>query len=492
MEQNTDKKKTSVKRNYIYNTLYKVLTMITPLITAPFLARVIGKDNVGIFSYTYAIAYNFSLVAKLGLINYGSRSIARVRDDETRLAETFSQIYYLQVITSVIATIAYYCFVRLFTNDYTTIFLLNGIYVFSIAFDIDWLFYGTENFKSISLRNAFIKIATVIAIILFVKTENGLLTYVIIMIVSDVLKFAAIWLGFGKTTKFVKVAFREIFRHLKPCAILFIPVIATSVYRSMDKIMLGALSDMGQTGLYEYSEKIVYMLLGFVTSLEVVMMPRISNMLEKGNKDAALKSIGHSMTFVIALTSAMAFGISGITSRFIPLFYGEEFLGCIELLPPLAMTLILIGIANVVRTQYIMPKGRDIIYVISTIIGAVVNLVVNWICIPLLGAKGAVIGTIFAELSVAVYLLFVVRKELPLLEYLKNGFVFPIIGLIMAVAVHFIGTAIENVVVSLIVQVTAGILLFGLLSGLYLKRFQPELFATIMRPFRKIARRFKK
>lgn len=487
-----DKLKTNATKNYIYNTLYKVLTMLTPLITAPFLARVIGKDNVGIYSFTFSIAYNFSLVAKLGLINYGSRAIAKVRDDKIKRSETFSQIFYLQIVTTVIATLAYYIFVLFFAKEYKTILLINGIYVFSISFDIDWLFYGLEDFKTVSLRNTFVKLVTVVSILAFVRKENGLMTYVIIMILSDILRFASMWLKFGKATYLSKASVNAVFSHFKPTLVLFIPVIATSIYRSMDKIMLGALSDMGETGLYEYSEKIVYMLLGFVTSLEVVMMPRISNMLEKGEKDSAFKSIQQSMTFVVALTCAMAFGISGITNRFIPLFYGEEFDGCRALLPPLAITLIFIGWANVIRTQYIMPKGKDKIYVISTVIGAVVNLIANFIFIPMFNAMGAVIGTMAAELSVAIYLTVIVSKKLPIRSYLKNTFAFPIIGVLMWFSVDQIGKHIDNIYISLFVQIVFGGVFFIALSMLFIYFSQPELFDAFKKTVTKIIRRISK
>lgn len=474
-------KKTSASKNYIYNTLYKVLTMLTPLITAPFLARVIGKENVGIYSYTFAIAYNFSLFAKLGLINYGSREVAKARDNAEKLSKVFSQIFSLQIITSVVVTAVYYGFVMFTNSDYKTILLINGLYVLSIAIDIDWLFYGLEKFKLVSIRNAAVKIITVVLILLFVKKENGLLTYVIIMIASDVLRFVSIWVGFGKSTKIVKQPIKDVFSHFKPMFVLFIPVIATSIYRSMDKIMLGALSDMGETGLYEYSEKIVYMLLGFVTSLEMVMMPRISNMLKSGKKEEAFKSIEHSMTFVCFLTSAMAFGISGITNRFIPIFYGEDFIGCTKLLPLLSITLIFIGWANVIRTQYIMPSQKDSVYVISTLLGAVINLIINFIFIPKMGAVGAVIGTIGAELSVAVYLTAVVRRDLPVFKYLKNCAAFPVIGVIMYTAVNFIGTLIDNVMISLVVQICAGALIYVVLSALYIKFVLPNLFETVLK-----------
>jgi O-antigen/teichoic acid export membrane protein len=330
-----------------------------------------------------------------------------------------------------------------------------------------------------AMRNAFIKVLTVVAILVFVKNKDDLVKYVFIMACGEFIKYASIWISFRKNTKLVKVQIRNIFGHLKPTAVLFIPVIATSVYRSMDKIMLGFMTTMEETGIYENSEKIVYMLLGFVTSLEMVMMPKISNLFENGKIEEAHRNISKSMIFVMALTSSMAFGIIGITPNFVPWFYGSEFMGCIELLPPLVITLVFIGWANVIRTQYIVPKGRDSIYVISTLIGAAINLIVNLMFIPLLGAKGAVIGTIAAELSVAIYLSIIVRKELPILRYLKETIIFPIIGIIMAIIVRIVGIIGAGLRV-IVVQIVIGGVVFMILSMFYLKLINNDLYNNII------------
>ncbi len=485
-------KKASATQNYIYNTLYKVLTFITPLITAPYLARVIGRDAVGIFSYTYAIAYNFTLLAKLGLISYGSRAVARVRDDKTLLSKTFSEIYLMQLLTTAFASIVYFVYALAFATDYKTIILVNGLYVLGIAFDIDWLFYGLENFKMTSMRNAVVKVLTVFAILLFVKTKEDLLIYVIIMVASDMIRFLSIWIHFHKCTYFSKIKFSDCLRRFKPNLLLFVPVIATSIYRSMDKIMLGAMSTMSETGLYENSEKIVFMLLGFITSLESVMMPRISNLLETGRKKDALASIDKSFTFVIFLTSAMAFGVCGITERFVPLFYGSEFLGVISLLPWLAVTLIFIGWANVIRTQYVIPVGKDTLYLWSTVIGAVSNLIINYLLIPKLGAFGAVIGTIVAELSVACFLSAVVRKQLPIFTYLKKNCAFIAFGVVMAVITHFCGKIFASSYISLLFQVFVGAAFYLTASLFYLKRFNAELYAQLSYRIKRLYHRFVK
>lgn len=470
---------TSAAKNYIYNTIYKILSLLTPLITAPYLARVIGVEGVGTFSYTYAISYNFCLLAKLGLMNYGSRSIAKARDNGNNLNRVFSEIYCLQVLSTMIATTAYIIYIIFFATKYNDILWINILYVLGIAIDIDWLYYGMENFKSIATRNMLVKLMTVVLILIFVKEKDDLLIYAAIMTISEFIKFASIWIGVPKHVRLSKVKFKDILIHFKPTLILFVPVIATSVYRLMDKIMLGSMSGMFSTGVYENSEKLIFLLMGFITSLEVVMMPRMSNLIENGRQKEAYDSISKSMSFVIALSSAMAFGIIGIRKQFIPWFYGEEFYDCVYLIPGLAITLCFIAWANVIRTQYIMPTEKDNIYVISTLVGAGINLVVNLALIPHYKAMGAVVGTVIAELSVALFLSFVVRKKLPLLSYMKKCLFYIIDGIIMAIIVDKIGQEINLGLGTIILQILVGAFIYISMAFIYIKFTQKDLYEHI-------------
>lgn len=474
-------KKENPVKNYLYNISYKILTLIIPLITAPYLARVIGAEGTGIYAYTYSIAHFFMLAAKLGVMNYGSREIARVRDDENELKRVFNEIYRLQVFVASIVSISYYVFIAFFSHDDFAIYAVNGIYVLSIIFDIDWLYYGIENIKTMTIRNTVIKILTVISILLFVRDRNDLLAYIIIMAVSELLKFFSLWFGVRRITSFSKIDIKKSLSHFRPILILFVPVIAMSIYRSMDKVMLGSMTDMVETGIYENTEKIIYVLLGFISSLENVMMPRLSNLFSKGKKAEAIKNINFSLIFVTWLSCALAFGISGISKRFIPLFYGDDFIGVISLMLPLATSLIYIAWADVIRSQYLVPKGYDNSYVVSTAVGAIINLAVNIILIPKFGAMGAVVGTVCAELSVAIYVSFIAYKDIQILNTLKKASIFVLIGIVMMETVKYIGNIIPNPLPAICIQIITGAIIYVLLSFVYIRIFLPDVYKMILR-----------
>ena len=173
--------KTSPKKNFIYNIIYQLLIMIIPLITAPYLSRTVGVDGVGTYSYTYSIAYYFMLFTLLGVNNYGNRTIAKVREDKVKLSKTFWEIYSLQVSLGIIMLVCYCIYILLFCNEYRNIAVIQTLFIVSAMLDINWFFFGIEEFKKTITRNTLIKVGNIILILLAVKSKNDLWKYTLIM-----------------------------------------------------------------------------------------------------------------------------------------------------------------------------------------------------------------------------------------------------------------------------------------------------------------------
>ena len=248
---------TSLKKNFIYNVVYQMLLIILPLITAPYIARTLGAEGVGIYSYTYSVAQYFLLFAMLGISNHGNRSIAAVREDDCKLSRTFWSIYSIQAFMYVLAIIAYLIYLFAFNVDNKTIVAIQFIYVVSGALDISWYFFGTEQFKITVTRNMIIKIATVILMFIFVHNPGDLAKYTVIMAGGTFLSQAYLWTYIFRQVDVVKVNWIDIKKHIKEVIILFIPVIAYSIYKLMDKIMLGNMTTYMQVGYYENAGKII-------------------------------------------------------------------------------------------------------------------------------------------------------------------------------------------------------------------------------------------
>ena len=457
-----------LRKNFFYNIIYQVLILILPLITVPYVARVLGADGVGIHSYTYSISYYFMLIAMLGLNNYGNRSIAKVRDNKDELSKTFWSIYLLQFIVSTLMVITYLIYIILFNIRYKQIAVIQIFYVISSIFDINWFFFGLEKFKITIIRNTIIKIISLVSIFLFVRNSDDLWVYTLILSGSTFLSQIILWPYIKKYVNFTKIKIIDILKHLKPCLILFIPVIAVSIYKIMDKIMLGNMASIVEVGYYENAVKIIDVPKGIITSLGTVMLPRMSNMIAKGEEEKIKMYIGKSLQVIMFLALPITMGLIAISDDFILIFLGNNFTKTGTLIKYLAISLIFLSWANVIRTQYLIPKERDKDYIISVILGAIVNLVMNIILIPRYASIGACYGTICAELIVMLYQTYKVKNELNISVYIKNIMIFVINSLIIFIIVDLLNYIPMSIYYRLILQVIIGIIIYIVLNFKYI------------------------
>jgi O-antigen/teichoic acid export membrane protein len=428
--------KKSLRSNLIYNTVYQITIMILPFLTAPYISRIIGADGLGTYSYSHAIALYFVYFAMLGLSNYGNREIAKNSDDNKALNKVFSSIYFLQLITSILIGIIYLGYVFLIAKGNRNINIIMFLHVISAVFDVSWLFFGLQEFKITSIRQIIIKILSFISIFIFVKNKNDLWIYTFIMSLSYFLSAFSLWIMMFKKVKIIKCDIKDVLKHLKPCLILFIPIIATSVYRVMDKIMIGSFCDMAQVGYYENAEKIILISLGILNAFSAVVMPKIANLLSNKRNEEALELTDKSMKVSMFICFVVSFGIAAVAKEFIPIFFGEEFYESINICSLLCISVPFITWSTMIRNLYLIPHEEDKIYVKSVIIGAIVNFILNLIFIRKYEALGAVIGTLSAEITLALYQTIKVRNKVNIKKYSKYAVYFGIIGLVMFVGVE--------------------------------------------------------
>ena len=446
----------STRKNTLYNMAYRLFSMLLPLVTAPWLSRAVGAEGVGLYGYAWAISYTFCLVGLLGLENYGPRAIAQVKDDKPALDRTFSAIWKMQLLVAGLTLLVWCGYVAFVAGEEKQLAFHLTLMSVSCLINVDWCLMGLDQFKPITMRYTIVKLLGAAAVFIFVHEPEDLWIYAFVWSLSTFVGCVSCFASLRGKVRIVPVTWKDALAHLKPCAVLSISVIAVSVYRQMDKVMIGALSDMSQTGLYENAEKIILCLSGFISAIGTVMLPKISHMTAKGLMDDVKKHIDGSMDLVMCMVCALGFGMASVAVEFAPLFYGAEFAWSGWLMIPLAMTLLPIGFANVIRTQWVLPQKRDSIFVKSVLTGAAVNVVLNAIFIPLWGAMGAVIATVAAELSVPVVQFTILRRELPFGRYVKYALTYSAIGLVMAAAVRLAARLPVGGWLGLMVQVGVG------------------------------------
>lgn len=471
-------KSTSIKLNIIYQMLYEILALSLPLFTSPYVSRVLGPEQLGIYSYTYSIATYFGLIAMLGVKNNGNREIAKCSNDREKISKKFSSIYFIQLCMSVITGLVYIVFLVVNTSAYSTVFLIQILYIVSYYIDITWFFYGLENFKLTSLCNATVKLLTFVGIFAFVRTKNDLNCYCLIIACSTLISQIIPWFVFHKYADIVRPDIDVVKANIRPMLVLFIPVLATTIYNVMDKIMVGALNTKVQLGYYENAEKIINCVKTVITSFGIVMMPRMSKLVAENNKEDSRRYMNDSTEIIMLLAFGMAFGIAAIAFEFAPVFWGDEFSACGILLIGLSVTLPFSAFGNIIRTQYLIPNGMDTTYVVAVTIGALMNLICNLMFIPRMGAQGAVFGTIVAEAMLCIAQVVAVGKKLPISQYIKNMFPYFIFGGIMLASIRMLKLSV-NPIINLVVQIVIGLIIYVLLSLLYLKRRKPEMLRVV-------------
>lgn len=466
-------KNPGLKKNFMFSSAYQILAIILPLITAPYIARVLGAANSGIYSKTHALARYFLLFAMLGVNNYGNRAIARVHDDPKKMSITFWEIYAFQVLMAIICTLLYMCFCLFIAKENQLIYLMQGFYVFGSLFDINWCCFGMENFKLTTIRSSVLKIVSAICVFIFVRSKNDLWLYTLIISLSYVISVLAVWPFVLKHIDLIRPTFQGIKKHIKPNLILFWPVIAVSIYNLMDRIMLGWMSIDEEVGFYSYAESIVTVPTTLILALDNVVMPRMSNLFSKEGKSDHIKYLMDTvMMFAMFMSGAMAFGLAGVSDVFAPWFYGKDFARCGYFILLLSPVIVFKGWAGALRTQFIIPTGRDKIYVFSLTAGAIVNLILNALLIPKINGVGAIIGTLAAEFSVCFIQFFLCRKDVNLRSYLVNGFSFCMIGTLMFFAVEALSHVSSSSLITMAIQMVCGAMIYILLGCIYMIRIR--------------------
>lgn len=456
-----------LKRNISYQTMYQLLSVIAPLVVTPYISRLLGSENIGTYSYTYSIAYYFVMFAILGVTNYGNRTIASVNKSREERSRVFWEIYVFQMIMSILMLGLYIVYLLLFCKKNHFIAILQILYVLTPLFDISWLFFGCEDVKPVVIKNTIVKIISLVGIFTLVRSEKDLWIYTILLSGGQLFGMISMWFSLSKVIDFYKPCLTNIKKHIVPNITLFIPVIAISVYKTMDKIMIGALSSNAQVGFYTNAESLINAPMGFILAVGTVMLPRITNMLANGKQDESIELFHKSMKLTMCFVCAASFGISTVAASFVPIYYGAGYQDCIFLLRGQAIVMLFLAWANVVRTQYLLPHKHDKKYILSIFSGAGINVVLNLILIPKYQAAGAMVATIAAEGIVCIVQTLDAVHHINIFKCFMENIFFIISGIVMMVLTKTIVKTNASVK-SLFLQIFVGGAIYVSLLAIYI------------------------
>lgn len=403
-------KKKSLINSMAYNTWYTMINLLFPLITMPYLARVLGADGVGEVNFAASIVSYFIIIAALGIPLYGIREIANVREDKKKLEKTFSEIFVINAISSSISIVLYLMVIQLNIFEENRILLyINGItLLFNIA-NIDWLYRGLEEYKYITIRSTIIKLLSLVCIFIFIKDTNDFVVYSIISVLA--LNLNHLW-NIIHSRKFVKISFNDLNlkKHLRPIIILVSVDLAVSIYVNLDTTMLGILCNAKTVGYYTNSIKINKIVVSIVTSITTVLIPRLSYYIKNDMRDKFEKLVVVALKTITCISVPASIGIFVLAKPIVENFLGMEFSPAIITIKILSLLIIILSVGNLFGTQILIPIGKENYLLKSVVCGAVINFILNLILIPKFENNGAAIASVIAEFSVMVIQIVFVRK----------------------------------------------------------------------------------
>lgn len=455
------KAKRSVTENYIYNILYQVLVTALPILTTPYIARVLGLNANGIHSYTEGIVTYFMLLGALGTAIYGTRAVAYDRNNPEKMTQTAWEIILLRFILMGI-TLSVFVVSFCINNEYAYIYRIQIINIVATAFDISWFFQGVEDFKSITLRNMLVKAIYVIFLFVFIKKPSDLVYYVLLIVASTLFGNLLMWFYFKRYL--VKGAFKKpirIFTHLKGSTKLFIPQITNYVYALLDRSMLKWMTgNTDNVGIYDQAQRLIRAITGVLQSVGYVMLARISNLTSQNNVDEIKQYIRKSLNFTLFLALPIMFGILGTADDFIPLFLGDEYLAVIPVLKILSVLVLTMSLNSVLGVQLLISVGKENQYAVATTAGAIVNVAVNLITIPHYGVLGACISSITAEVIVFSISFFYAKKYLDLKQIFKDNIIPLLTSVVMYIIIILLRRLDINFVLRLFAEGSVGTVLY--------------------------------
>lgn len=475
----------SIKRNYILSLTYEIFSLLTPLITAPYISRVLGAEGVGVYSYTESIVHYFILFGNLGISAYGQMVIAGVRDNRKQLSKSFIELFLLRVNTMLVSLMVYLIFC-LHMDEYRIALFILGFSIIAASFDLSWFYRGIENFTHVVMRNFIIKILTIIMVFILVKEKEDVYLYILLTVLSTFIGNLSFLVPIRKYIEKVPIKELDIFQHVKPTLVFFVPAIATSVYKLLDKTMLGAMTEgNSQNGYYEQAHKIEQLLLISITSLNMIMRSRMTY-LYKNKKIAEMKMrIKKSLSYILMISLPMMFGLVAVSAEFIPVFLGDGFEESIYLLQIFAFLLPVIGISNCLSTHYLSPSGQQAKSNYILLMGAIINFICNLILIPRYGAIGAALASVLAESIIMVGFLILSKKFFKAFELLSVGWKYCLVGAAMFLFLQVFPLRISNRILQLACRVGSGAVFYFLILILIRDRYLINSIQLVIRRFTK-------
>lgn len=392
----------SLKLNFLMNVMLTMSSFIFPLITFPYISRILLPIGTGKVSFATSIVTYFSMFAQLGIPTYGIRACARVRDSREELTRTAQELLSINLIMSVISYAVLFILVLTVPRFRAekNLYVILSFTIILTAIGMEWLYKALEQYTYITIRSVIFKFIALIAMFLLVHDQKDYVVYGGITIFAASASNILNLLNAHKYIDLKPIGNYNFKRHMKPILIFFAMSCATTIYTNLDTVMLGFMSTDVDVGYYNAAVKIKVILVSIVTSLGTVLLPRASYYIQQGKLKGFRKITEKALNFVVLLAMPLMLYFIYYAKEGIYFLSGSAYSGSIVPMQVIMPTLLLIGITNILGIQILVPMGREKVVLYSEIVGAIVDVIINALLIPQYASTGAAIGTLIAEFAV--------------------------------------------------------------------------------------------
>lgn len=406
-------KQISLKKNFVMNIILTLSSFIFPLITFPYVSRVLGPEAYGRVSFATSVISYFSIFANLGIPTYGIRACAKVRDNREELTRTAQELLIINLIMTVISYVAMFIIVlsvpRLH-EEKNLIFVISASILLT-TIGMEWLYKALEQYTYITIRSLIFKVISIVAMFLLVHSEKDYVIYGGISIFASSASNVLNLLNAHKYIGFKPVGNYNFKRHMGAVGIFFAMSCATTIYTQLDTVMLGFMTTNKDVGYYNAAVKIKTVLVSVVTSLGTVLLPRLSYYIEKNDMEEFRRLTSKALNFVFVIAVPLTVYFIIYAKQGVYLLSGNKFAPSIMPMRIIMPTVLLIGLSNITGIQILVPLGKEKTVLYSEIVGSVTDIIINALLIPRFRSSGAAFGTLVAEAAVLLFQYMAIRDQ---------------------------------------------------------------------------------
>lgn len=476
------KKNKSLKMNFVMNVILTMSSFIFPLITFPYVSRILLPTGTGKVSFATSVVTYFSMFAQLGIPTYGIRACAKVRDNREELSKVVQELLCINLIMSIVSYVVLYMALYAVPRfqEEKALYVLLSFTIILTTIGMEWLYKALEQYTYITIRSVIFKFVALIAMFLLVHEQKDYVIYGGITIFAASASNIMNLINAHKYVDLRPIGNYDFKRHMKPILIFFAMSCATTIYTNLDTVMLGFMSTDTDVGYYNAAVKIKIILVSVVTSLGTVLLPRASYYIQQGKLDEFRRITKKALNFVVLIATPLMIYFMYYAKEGIYFLSGSAYAGAVVPMQVIMPTLLLIGITNILGIQILVPMGREKTVLYSEIAGAIVDIIVNALLIPKYASTGAAIGTLVAEFAVLVVQYWALKNEVrdsfKQIHYIRIAIAL-VLGSMASLWVKLLGLG------NFITLVISALLFFGAYA-LVLLAFKEEMVIEILETFK--------